>query len=183
MPVSQVTGHGSGLYRFGPHANHTIRSTNSASAREMNPRCQNFYPRPLRPWFFLSCVKRSTCAETREHASSFPIIQRYRKRLAFNFPDGTNGCFYSLAVRVPERGELRLVHVVELLPEIRECCLELFAVRCRAQDAAQIANHGVGSALGCKQPNPKIIFDVIAALLESRYGGKRIRALAAEQRE
>src|SRR6516165_6666179 len=57
VPVDQVTCHVSGLDRFGPHANHTIRSTNSASAREMNPTCQNFYPRPLHPGFFLSCGK------------------------------------------------------------------------------------------------------------------------------
>jgi hypothetical protein len=30
---------------------------------------QNFYPRPLRPEFFLSCGKLSTCAETRECVS------------------------------------------------------------------------------------------------------------------
>src|SRR6516164_9740424 len=57
VPVGQVTGHGSGLYRCGPHANHTIWSTNSALAREMKPTCRNFYPRPLRPGFFLSCEK------------------------------------------------------------------------------------------------------------------------------
>jgi len=57
MPVSQVTGHISGLYRCGPHANHTIRATNSALAREMKPTYPNFYPRPFRPGFFLSCEK------------------------------------------------------------------------------------------------------------------------------
>ena len=54
VPVGQVTGHGSGLDRFGPHANHTIRSTNSASAREMKPTYQNFCPRSLCPGVFLS---------------------------------------------------------------------------------------------------------------------------------
>ena len=79
-------------------------------------------------------------------------LRAARPQLAFDFADGSNGCFYSLAVRLPERGEFGLVHVVELLPEIRECCLELLAVRCRAQDAAQIMTTASGVPLGANSP-------------------------------
>src|SRR5262245_66670126 len=95
--------------------------------------------------------------------------------------DGADGRLDALGVGLPELREFRLIHVAELLPEIGERGLELFAVRGLVQDPAQKGDGRRRRALGRKCADPEIVLDVVAALLQGRYLRQRLRALTPEQ--
>src|SRR5689334_13087567 len=64
-------------------------------------------------------------------------------------------------VGIPERLELGLIEISEVLAEIGQRGRELRAVRGFVDVVAQIRDDGVGCSFGSEQSDPEVIFDVV----------------------
>jgi len=129
-PGARQPGHWSwiGPLSLRPHVNHTIQSTNSASAREMRPTYQNFYPRSARGFSELREAKH-LCRDPRV-CQSFPTGNRLAAVLRIKASWHLH-C-WALGVSAGEEQELGLFRIIDptitcgeafpWLPEPRNTC-------------------------------------------------------------
>src|SRR5215471_21490287 len=123
---------------------------------------------------------------TRE-AAQWKALRRARRELCLrelSLPADRDHRFVgSLAVDVPEFLEIRPVEVGELLTGVGERGLELIRLHRLADGGAQRPHDLLRRAFRREYPDPKIVFDVEAELLERRHVGQRLRTRCAENGE
>src|SRR5204862_8259178 len=95
--------------------------------------------------------------------------------------DEDDGLVGPLAVYVPEFLEVRLVEIGELLAGVGKRGRELLRLHRLADRAAQRRHDRRRRAFRREEPDPEIVFDVVAEFLERRHIGQHPRrARAAE---
>src|SRR5215471_21323126 len=97
--------------------------------------------------------------------------------------DGVYGIFLTFGVDGPECSKLRLVHIRQFLTQIFERVEELLAVRGLVEPLAQGTDDRGWRSLRRENADPKIVFQIVAQLLERRDVRQRLCALCARYGE
>ena len=94
--------------------------------------------------------------------------------LSLHATDGDYGIFLAFGVDSPEGSELRLIHVCQFLTEVFERVEELLAVCGLVESIAQGVDDRASGSLRRENSDPKIVFEIVAKLLEGRDVGQRL---------
>src|SRR4029077_2708215 len=100
-------------------------------------------------------------------AEAAPAMTNCRRSiLTLHSSDRLHRSLDALCVRIPESLELRLVQIGDDIADVRDRCLELFAVGDLLRLHTHPRDHWIGRALRREQADPDRELDVVAELLE-----------------
>jgi hypothetical protein len=118
------------------------------------------------------------CWVSREERSTQPTTDCQTAALSLHAADRAHGRFHRLDVGLPERREVGAVQISEIERQVGERGGELLAVGGLVDRAAQRGYDRGRRAFRGEQPDPQIIFDVVAEL-PSRRRVRRPRTFSA----